>query len=112
MAAQLENTHVLTLEGDRLVLGLSASLQFLYDQIGGKDFIAKLQAQLKTAWHKELEIQIKLGGQATTLSPVQAEEKRQQEEEKQTWQAVESHPLVKSAQKQLNVKIEAIKESK
>lgn len=112
MAAQLENTHLLALEDGQILLGLSQNLQFLYDQIASKEFTAKLAGHLKTVWKKELEVKVQLGIQAPSLSPKEAAEAKKEEERKKTWQTVENHPLVKAAKENLNVRIEAIKETK
>ena len=113
MAAKLENTHVVSLTGDQLTLGLPEALQFLHDQFKSESFMAQLNELLQKNWNKKFKISVKLVGKnsdkgAAQMSPKEQAKKKAEAKEQQVREQVENHPLVQSAQKKLNAKIDSI----
>ena len=113
MAAQLENTHVLSLTESELVLGLPESLQFLHDQLKSPKLIESLRGFISRYWGKDLTVSCKIVVTNQGASAKETATKKQEEKDETIRQTVEKHPLVQSAQRILNAqitRIDAIKE--
>lgn len=114
MSAHLENTHIVGLADAELTLGLPESLQFLHDQFRNARFLESLGSFLKKYWARDLKVTVKAvkTNQANqTLSPREAAQKKQEEDDEKMRQAVEQHPLVQSAKQKFNAQVTKIKEN-
>ncbi len=108
--AKLANTHFLAVKDDKLLIGLPKQHEFLHAQLTDSDFLKKVSNYLNTFMGKAYKIEVVIEEQASGLSLKASEEKSQKEEEKATHDMVENNPLVQSVKKQLNAKIQSIKE--
>jgi DNA polymerase-3 subunit gamma/tau len=113
VGAQLENCHVVRLEERRLVLGIAAKHKFLYDKINQPEFKKKLVNYINSFWGPGYTLDVTLSSDSEeVVSPKLLAEKQEQERQQALRQAVEAHPLVKSAQSVFKTEIKSIKETK
>jgi DNA polymerase-3 subunit gamma/tau len=124
LGAMLENTHILSNEGTHLVLGVPKKVGFLTDKLKDPENIKRIQTFLETFWNKRYTVEIKVDtpakGTSTSaqtqateqLTPRAAITQQQQVNEKSLEQAIETNPLVRSAQDVFKGQIKSIKERK
>jgi DNA polymerase-3 subunit gamma/tau len=95
------------------VLGIAAKHKFLYDKINQPEFKKKLVNYINSFWGPGYTLDVTLSSDSEeVVSPKLLAEKQEQERQQALRQAVEAHPLVKSAQSVFKTEIKSIKETK
>lgn len=113
IGAQLENCFAVRLEHKMLTLGVAPKHKFLFDKINQPDFKKKVGNYLNSFWGPGYSMNIVMSGDDSAQpSPKALSEKIEQDKMQALREAVESHPLVKSAKDVLKAEIKSIKESK
>lgn len=116
LAAKLENTFLVGVQGKTLNVGVPAKMKFLHAQLDEPDFKKKLINYLATFWGPGFDICIESeenGSSAkAAMTPKMLKQRKDKTRQEQVRQEVESHPLIKSAQSLFKTEIKAIKELK
>ncbi|MCM2280782.1 MAG: DNA polymerase III subunit gamma/tau [Bdellovibrionaceae bacterium] len=111
LGAMLENTHITESKEDLLVVGVPQKMSFLFDKLKDPENVRRIEQFLESFWNKRCKVEIRLGDAKTeVVTPKVVAEKKQQEQKQSLEQAVERHPLVRSAQDVFKTQIKSIKE--
>lgn len=111
LGAMLENTHLAETGTDHLVVGVPQKMSFLFDKLKDPENVRRIEQFLETFWEKHYKVDIRLGDAKTeTSTPKVVAEKKEQEKKQSIEQAIERHPLVRSAQDVFKTQIKSIKE--
>ncbi len=111
LGAMLENTHLAETKGDDLVVGVPKKMGFLFDKLKDPENVRRIEQFLETFWGKRHKIEVRLvDSKAEAVTPKAAADKKEQEKKQSLEQAVEKHPLVRSAQDVFKTQIKSIKE--
>jgi DNA polymerase-3 subunit gamma/tau len=114
IAAQLDQLHLLAINGQELVIGVSEKHQFLQSQVNDTNFQKKLVNYLNTFWGPGHSIKVQTADSqkaAASLNPVALQEKKKQDEHAALVKKVEDHPLVREAKSIFNTQIKSIRGS-
>lgn len=114
IGAQLENCFVVNSENKFVTLGVSQKHKFLFDKINQPDFRKKIVNYMNSFWGPGYSIEVRLveNGEPVAHSPKALNEKNEEEKQQAIRKAVETHPLVQSAQSVFKTEIKSIKELK
>jgi DNA polymerase III subunit gamma/tau len=114
LGAMLENTHLMSSEGESLVIGVPKKMSFLFDKLKDSENVRRIEQFLETFWNKRYTVEVKLEDAKASASaaptPKAVAEKKEQEKTKSVENQVESNPLVRSAQNVFKTQIKSIKE--
>lgn len=112
IGAQLENAFVSNFEGKTLTLGVPAKHKFLHDKMNQPEFRKKVANYMNSFWGPGHTLNVILAeppaGQAAT--PKAAKEKDAADRQQAVRDAVEAHPLVRSARGVFKTEIKSITE--
>ncbi len=118
IGAQLENCFVVKLEQKLLTLGVASRHKFLFDKINQADFKRKVGNYIGTFWGPGYTLHVVLTdpqanlNEPAPLTPKVLAERLEDERQIGIRKAVETHPLVQSAQTVFKAEIRSIKEQK
>lgn len=111
LAAMLENTHLLSTENDKLVIGVPKKMGFMFDKLKDPENVRRIEQFLESLWNKRYHVEVKLADtQTVDTTPKAVAEKKETVQKQSMEQAVERHPLVRSAQDVFKTQIKSIKE--
>ncbi len=110
MGAKLANTHFISLQGSKVVVGLDSAHGFLHGQISDADFVKKVNNYLVTLMHMNCSVEFIVDGATASLSLNAIEEKQKKESTENTQRLIEQNPLVQSVKTHFKAKIESIKD--
>ncbi len=114
LGAMLENTHLMSTDGDTLVIGVPKKMSFLFDKLKDSENVRRIEQFLETFWSQRFTVEVKLADAKTEAAaaptPKAVSEKKEQEKTKSVESEVESNPLVRSAQNVFKTQIKSIKE--
>ncbi len=112
LGAMLENTHMMEIEADKLTVGVPKKMSFLFDKLKDAENVRRIEQFLETIWNKTYKVEVRLADakSADVATPKATLEKSESDKKKSVENAVESHPLVRSAQDVFKTQIKSIKE--
>lgn len=111
LGAMLENTHIAETNGDDLVVGVPKKMSFLFDKLKDSENVRRIEQFLETFWNKRYKVEVRLADAKTeVVTPKAAADIKEQEKKQSVEQAIERHPLVRSAQDVFKTQIKSIKE--
>ncbi len=113
IAAQLDQLHLLALNGQELLIGVSDKHQFLQGQVNDVNFQKKVVNYLNTFWGPghSIKVQTSDSKKTVTMNNVELQEKKKKDEHAALVQKVEEHPLVREAKSIFNTQIKSIRGS-
>jgi DNA polymerase-3 subunit gamma/tau len=115
IGAQLENCYILKMEDKSVTLGVSPKHKFLFEKMNQPDFKKKIVNYMNSFWGAGYSVELTLAEPSTAAplaSPKALNEKIKEDQQQAVRKAVESHPLVQSAQSIFKTEIKSIKEIK
>jgi DNA polymerase-3 subunit gamma/tau len=113
IGAKLENVCLIEMTDRGLVLGVTESLRFLFDQLREPGFIKTLESDIIKFWEKPYSVSFTIYNpqkNTQTMSPKAAKEKEDTVKETSLREQVLKSDLVQKTQRVFNAEIEAIKE--
>ncbi|MES2854413.1 MAG: DNA polymerase III subunit gamma/tau [Bdellovibrionota bacterium] len=112
LGAMLENTHLMSNDGKKLVVGVPKKMAFMLDKLKESENLRRIETFVQTFWNKTYQVDVKLGDeQAQTSTPRTMVEDHKAEEKKTMENAVEKDPIVQTAQNVFKAQIKSIKDN-
>lgn len=115
LGAMLENTHLISIEGSKISIGLPKRMGFMLDKVKDAENIKRIEGFLLTLWQKPYQIDVKLADEKASAqakpSPKTQNEEKQAQAKKSVETQVENDPLVMAAQNVFKAQIKSIKEN-
>ena len=112
LGAMLENTHLVSNEGSKLVIGVPKKMSFMFDKVSEPENVKRIETFLETFWNKKFNVEVKLADEkAAKATPKAQQEEQKAQQKKSIEEAIEQNPLVQSAQNIFKSQIKAIKDA-
>ncbi|HVK62276.1 MAG TPA: DNA polymerase III subunit gamma/tau, partial [Bdellovibrionales bacterium] len=112
LGAMLENTHLISNEGAKLLIGVPKKMSFMLDKVKEPENVKRIETFLQTFWNKAYKVEVTLADeQATKQTPKAMAEDHKVQEKKSLEHAVEQHPVVQTAQNVFKGTIKSIKDT-
>ena len=113
LGAMLENTHLVANDADKVTIGIARKMSFLFDKVKEPENVKRIEAFVETFWQKKATVEIKLADEKVTpkATPKTMAEQADTDRTKSIEHAVESNPLVQSAQNIFKAQIKSIKDT-
>lgn len=112
LGAMLENTHMVSNEGAKLVIGVPKKMSFMFDKVKEPDNVRRIEAFLETLWNKKCAVEVVLADEKVEKATPKAMAEQQKEAQKKSLHdAIEQNPLVQTAQNVFKTQIKSIKDA-
>jgi DNA polymerase-3 subunit gamma/tau len=113
LGAMLENTHMISNDGAKLLIGLPKKMSFMFDKIKDPENIKRVETFIETFWSKRLQVEVKIADEkAEAPSPKVAAEEKKATHQRSVETAVEQNALVQQAQNVFKTQIKSIQDMK
>ncbi len=112
LGAQLVNVAMVRLSDQALVLGVTETQKFLFEQLNTPKTLEKIAILAKSIWNKSIQVEIVISNDIPP-SPQALSRKKTDDDKQQVKSQVENHPLIKKTQTVFKTEIQSIsKETK
>ncbi len=112
LAALLDHSSLISLDGTTATLGVSEKEEFFFDQLSDPKQANKLKELFLTVWKMNVRVVVKHNDDKATPSPQSLKAQNEETQAKQTREQVENHPMIQNLQKSFKGKIQKITELK
>ena len=112
VGTQLEHSALIALEDNKMVLSVSESEPFFFDQLKDPKQVAKVKDLVQRVWSLDVVVTVQTHSADSALSPRAVSEEIEMTTAQKTRQQIENHPVIQNLQKTFKGKIQTITDLK